>query len=37
MSSNMHIFVSLVQVAPAVSISYVVYEHFRHALGVNMT
>ncbi|XP_014483051.1 PREDICTED: calcium-binding mitochondrial carrier protein SCaMC-2 isoform X2 [Dinoponera quadriceps] len=28
---------NFLKVAPAVSISYVVYEHFRHALGVNMT
>ncbi|XP_032664163.1 calcium-binding mitochondrial carrier protein SCaMC-2 isoform X2 [Odontomachus brunneus] len=28
---------NFLKVAPSVSISYVVYEHFRHALGVNMT
>ncbi|XP_043681365.1 calcium-binding mitochondrial carrier protein SCaMC-2 isoform X1 [Vespula pensylvanica] len=28
---------NFLKVAPAVSISYVVYEHFRQALGVNMT
>ncbi|KAK0180668.1 hypothetical protein PV327_003028 [Microctonus hyperodae] len=28
---------NFLKVAPAVSISYVVYEHFREALGVNMT
>ncbi|XP_066590259.1 calcium-binding mitochondrial carrier protein SCaMC-2 isoform X2 [Prorops nasuta] len=28
---------NFLKVAPAVSISYVVYEHFRRALGVNMT
>lgn len=28
---------NLIKVAPAVSISYIVYEHFRNSLGVKMT